>query len=102
MKDGWFAVRRGSLIALIVLAVLLILAMFVWHNIVWGIVFSGLFALVLIAESVCYIRYKKTISTVYGEFLKKNRAQGYTGLALFLLAMIALVIHLGAYSKDDK
>lgn len=94
--------RRISLVLLIVFAVSLIACEWVWGNHVWAMVFGALTAVVLVAEGYAYIRYKKTISTIYGEFLVQHRAKGYAGLVLFGLAMASLIVHLGAYSKDEK
>jgi DNA polymerase sigma len=102
MKDGFWMVRRLSLIALGILASLLLISQWLWGNHLWAIVFGVLTSVVLIAEIISYLRFKKTISTIFGEFLVQHRAKGYVSLALFLMAMCSLVIHLGSYEKTEE
>lgn len=58
-----------------------------------GICFAG----VIGAEVVSFIFLKKSISSQYGEWIKRSPAMAYLALAAFALAMTSLVIHLAAY-----
>lgn len=71
----------------------------VWYWVVAiGICFGG----VIGSEIVSFIVKKKSISTQYGEFIKRDPVKAYAGLGFFSLAMISLVLHLVAYGFKEK
>lgn len=63
--------------------------------------FTTIYVVVLIYELIgAMFGYKKTLSTRYKHFLQgstKNKIIGFGGLALFWIAMTALVVHLGVF-----
>lgn len=68
----------------------------------WFVVIGACFAAVLIGEAVSFIIKKKSISSQYGEFIKKDPVKAYAGLGFFSLAMVSLVLHLLAYGFKEK
>jgi hypothetical protein len=78
-----------GLIALVLFAVC---KMWYWFTAI-GICFAG----VIGAEIVSFTILKKSISTQYGEWIKRNPLMAYLALTAFGLSMLSLVIHLAAY-----
>lgn len=77
---------------------LLALAVFAFQGMwYWFAVIGGCFACVLIGEAVSFIIKKKSISTQYGEWLKRSPMWASLGLVFFSLSMVSLVAHLVAY-----
>jgi hypothetical protein len=86
---------------------ILLLSFLTWtHNWIWLSVFGGITLWIVIWEIVGVTigfkqpdgtRKKETISTYYGEYLKRVGWKGYMALTFFLMAMIGLFIHLVAY-----
>lgn len=66
--------------------------MWYWFTAI-GICFGG----VIGAEIVSFVVKKKSISTQYGEWIKKSPALAYAALFCFGAAMACLVVHLAAY-----
>lgn len=66
--------------------------MWYWFSAI-GICFAG----VIGAEIVSFIVFKKSISTQYGEWIKRQPFWAYLALICFSLAMLSLEIHLVAY-----
>lgn len=66
--------------------------MWYWFTAI-GICFAG----VIGAEIVSFVVKKKSISTQYGEWIKRSPVMAYIALAAFGLAMLSLIIHLAAY-----
>jgi len=58
-----------------------------------GICFAG----VIGAEIVSFVIKKKSISSQYGEWIKRSPVMAYCALMAFGLSMLSLVIHLAAY-----
>lgn len=97
----WY-VGKWSLVTLIVFG-LSALGCFAWAGEwYWAVVIGCCFASVLIGELVSFIVKKKSISTQYGEFIKRDPIKAYAGLGFFSLAMISLVLHLIAYGFKEK
>lgn len=63
----------------------------------WTIAIGICFAGVIGAEIVSFVILKKSISTQYGEWIKRSPLMAYLALAAFGLSMLSLVIHLAAY-----
>lgn len=78
-----------GLVALVVYA---IQGMWYWFAAI-GVCFAG----VIGAEIVSFIVKKKSISSQYGEWIKRSPVMAYIALAAFALSMTSLVIHLAAY-----
>jgi len=68
----------------------------------WLVAIGICFAGVIGSEIVSFIRKRKSISTQYGEFIKRDPVKAYAGLGFFSLAMISLVLHLIAYGFKEK
>ena len=66
--------------------------MWYWFSAI-GICFTG----VIGAEIVSFTCLKKSISTQYGEWIKRSPVMAYCALVAFGLSMLSLVIHLAAY-----
>ena len=66
--------------------------MWYWFSAI-GICFAG----VIGAEIWSFIVKKKSISSQYGEWIKRSPVVAYLALAAFGLSMLSLVIHLAAY-----
>lgn len=66
--------------------------MWYWFTAI-GICFAG----VIGAEIVSFIVKKKSISSQYGEWIKRSPVMAYIALAAFGLSMLSLIIHLAAY-----
>jgi len=63
----------------------------------WFFAIGVCFAGVIIAEIASFIIKKKSISSQYGEWIKRSPIMAYIALAAFGLSMLSLVIHLAAY-----
>jgi hypothetical protein len=63
----------------------------------WLVAIGVCFAGVIGAEIVSFIVLKKSISSQYGEWIKRKPVMAYLALAAFGLAMLSLIIHLAAY-----
>lgn len=93
----WRAVGYWSLFTLIGFGVAT-LAVFAYSGYwYWFWTIGACFASVITAEIISFIIKKKSISSQYGELIKKNPVMGYLGLLFFSLAMASLVAHLAAY-----
>ena len=96
-KNIWKNVGAWSLYGLIgfglsAMVLYAISGMWYWFAAI-GVCFGG----VIGAEIVSFIVLKKSISSQYGEWIKRSQVMAYLALAAFSLAMISLVIHLAAY-----
>lgn len=63
----------------------------------WFAAISICFAGVIGAEIWSFIVKKKSISSQYGEWIKRNPVTAYLALIAFGLSMTSLIIHLAAY-----
>jgi hypothetical protein len=68
----------------------------------WLVAIAVCFAGVIGSEIVSFIFKHKSISSQYGEFIKRDPVKAYAGLGFFSLAMISLVLHLIAYGFKEK
>lgn len=84
-----FCLIGFGLMALVVFAVFKI-----WY---WFAAIGVCFLGVIGAEIISFLVYKKSISTQYGEWIKRQPVWAYLALGAFSLAMLALEIHLIAY-----
>lgn len=93
----WRAVGQWTLYTLIGFG-LLALGVFAWAKMwYWFWTIAGCFICVIVAEIVSFIIKKKSISSQYGEWLRKKPLQASLGLIFFSLSMLSLVAHLAAY-----
>lgn len=89
--------RTFGLVWLIVNDLALITLLFLWGNPWWATFFIAITACVIIWEVTAYIFHKKTISTMYKEFIERVGWKGYLCLLLFANAMAGLVLHLAVW-----
>lgn len=68
----------------------------------WVAAIGGCFVCVILAEIVSFIRFKKSISQQYGDWIQRSPVKAYAGLGFFSLAMISLILHLVAYGLRGK
>lgn len=83
-----------GLIAFGLIAMVIFIVCKIWY---WAIAIGICFAGVIGAEIISFTFLKKSISTQYGEWIKKNPIMAYSALAAFGLSMLNLFIHLAAY-----
>jgi hypothetical protein len=96
-KDIWGVLRTTGLVMLCVFDFLL-LVLLAWQAQWWWFAFfTGITLQVIGFEIAGVLTQKKTISTMYREFLQKNPIAGYAGLILFGLAMAGLILHLAVW-----
>ena len=102
-KDIWGTLRTIGLIMLIAGDIALLTILALCHQWAWLIVFGCITAIIGIAEIYCSLKYGKTISTIYKEWIESEKAKGakwswaYTALGCFAFAMGGLVLHLAVY-----
>ena len=97
MKDLWRKIGAWSLYALIGFGLGCMVMFGVYGMWYWAVAIGICFAGVIGAEIVSFIIKKKSISSQYGEWIKRQPLPALIALALFALAMLALEIHLVAY-----
>ena len=93
----WKRVGQWSLYGLIGFGILALITYALNGIYYWAIAIGICFLGVIGAEIVSFIAIKKSISTQYGEWIKRSPVMAYLGLAFFGLSMAALIIHLAAY-----
>lgn len=64
---------------------------------VWAVFWSCIIGLVVGFELFGIITKKKTISTMYKEFIQAHKFWGYTILAILCVALNALIVHLAVW-----
>jgi len=77
---------------LIAMTIFTVCKMWYWSWAI-GICFAG----VIGAEIISFTCLKKSISSQYGEWIKRSPVMAYIALIAFGLSMLSLVIHLAAY-----
>jgi hypothetical protein len=105
-KDFWGVLSGIGLICLIAGDVALLTILALCHQWAWLIVFSCITVIIGVAEIYCYLRYGKTISTMYKEWIKSEKGKkwswAYTALGCFTFAMAGLIVHLAVYAGMFK
>ena len=64
---------------------------------VWAVFWSCIIGLVVGFEIWFVIKKRKTISTMYKEFLQKNPFWGYTIIIILAVALNSLLLHLSVW-----
>lgn len=98
----WTAIGNISLVVLIVFTVLMLAVMFyrkVWY---WFAVFTGIAGCVVTGEIVSFGALHKSISSQYGYWIQAEPVWALLALGCFLVAMLALIVHLYAFGKTRK
>lgn len=86
--------RTTGLVVMIVCAVISTALLFIFGEIWWGCFWSCVILLVGAFEIAAYITNKKTISTMYKEFIQKHPVIGRLIIGLFAIALLGLWVHL--------
>ena len=93
-KDFWGIARTVGLIVMIVCAVVATAWLFILGQMWWGAFWACIIALVGIFEIAAYATNKKTISTMYKEFIQKYPVQGRLIIGVLATALLGLWVHL--------
>lgn len=101
-QDVWGVLRTTGLIVMIVCAVIADAILYWQGQIIWGVFWSVIVALVGGFEIYAYLTKKKTISTIWKEWAQKSPFWAYTTLILLATALNGLWIHLAVWGGMFK
>lgn len=105
MSDIFGKIRTIGLVAMIVCAAIADTILYLCHQWVWAAFWSCIIALVVGFEAVCYIIWKKTISTMWRDWAKTSVKDGvisYVTLLLLATALLGLWVHLAFWGGMFK
>jgi len=99
-KDLWAVLRTVGLVMLIVGDLALLTILYFCQQWQWFTVFVAITGIIGTAEIVCMIIWRKTISTIYKDWIIKDQGKwswAYTALGCFAFAMSGLILHLAVF-----